>query len=99
MFKSSELVQEADFQLTSPPMNERADFYVYLYVDPRNFEEFYYGKGCGGRKESHLKDNGPSEKAERIAAIRKEGLEPIVRVIAKGLSAAEALLVETTLIW
>jgi uncharacterized protein len=55
-------------------MNERNDFYVYVYVDPRSFEEFYYGKGCCGRKESHLNDSGTSEKAERIAAIRKEGL-------------------------
>jgi hypothetical protein len=37
-------------------MNERANFYAYVYVDPRNFEEFSYGKGYGGRKESHLKD-------------------------------------------
>lgn len=80
-------------------MNERANFYVYVYIDPRNFEEFYYGKGCGGRKESHLKDVGSSEKAERIAAIRKEGLEPIIRVIAKELTVNEALLVETTLVW
>ena len=20
------------------------DYYVYVYIDPRNFEEFYYGK-------------------------------------------------------
>ena len=95
---SDELVRILIFD-SIPRMNERADFYVYVYVDPRNFEEFYYGKGCGGRKESHLKEGGASEKTERIAAIRKEGLEPTIRVIAKGLTAAEALLVETTLIW
>jgi hypothetical protein len=27
------------------------DYYVYVYIDPRNFEEFYYGKGRGNRKE------------------------------------------------
>lgn len=80
-------------------MNKCKDFYVYVYVDPRNFEEFYYGKGSGGRKNSHLKDGGASEKAARITAILKEGLKPIIRVIAKNLTAAEALLIETTLIW
>ena len=33
------------------------NFYVYVYIDPRNFEEFYYGKGKGCRKQAHLKDD------------------------------------------
>ena len=80
-------------------MEQRSNYYVYVYLDPRNFEEFYYGKGCGGRKDAHLDDVGDSKKAARIKAIRKEGEEPIIRVIAKGLTEQEALLVETTLIW
>jgi hypothetical protein len=75
------------------------NYYVYVYIDPRNYEEFYYGKGCGGRKDSHLDASGNSEKARRIRAIFKEDEEPIIRVIAKGLTGPEALLVETTLIW
>lgn len=75
------------------------DFYVYVYIDPRNYEEFYYGKGRGSRKDAHLSDEGDSEKARRIAAIRKAGLSPTVRVIAKGLSEPDALLVEKTLLW
>src|SRR5713101_3799220 len=27
-------------------MAERSDFYVCVHLNPRNFEEFYYGKGC-----------------------------------------------------
>ena len=27
-----------------------SEYYVYVYIDPRNFEEFYYGKGKGKRK-------------------------------------------------
>jgi uncharacterized protein len=80
-------------------MPERSDYYVYVYIDPRSYQEFYYGKGCGGRKESHLGDARDSDKTKRIRAIRKDGEEPIIRVIAKGLTEAEALLVETTLIW
>jgi hypothetical protein len=80
-------------------MPDRSDYYVYVYIDPRNYEELYYGKGCRGRKDVHLDASGESEKANRIRAILKEGEDPIVRVIAKGLTEREALLVETTLIW
>jgi hypothetical protein len=72
------------------------DYYVYVYIDPRNFEEFYYGKGSGSRKDAHLADTSDSAKAKRIAAIRKAGAEPIIRVIARGLSEEEALLIEAT---
>jgi uncharacterized protein len=75
------------------------DYYVYVYLDPRNYEEFYFGKGKGSRKDAHLSDGSDSEKARRIAAIKKAGLEPIVRVIARGLSEHDALLVEKTLLW
>ena len=75
------------------------DFYVYVYIDPRNFEEFYYGKGRGSRKEAHLKDTSGSVKAKRIADILADGQEPIIRVIARNLSEHDALLVEKTLLW
>lgn len=76
-----------------------SNYYVYVYIDPRNFEEFYFGKGKGSRKNSHLNDDSDSEKSKRIKAIKKEGLEPIIRVIARNLSENEALLVEKTLLW
>jgi hypothetical protein len=75
------------------------DYYVYVYVDPRNFEDFYYGKGKDGRKDAHDKDTQDSAKTQRIAAIKAEGLSPIVRVIARGLTEDQALLVEKTLLW
>jgi len=75
------------------------DYYVYVYIDPRNYEEFYYGKGKGSRKNAHLSEESDTEKTRRIEAIKREGLEPIVRVIARGLTSAEALLVEKTLLW
>ena len=74
-------------------------YYVYVYIDPRNLEEFYYGKGKGKRKEAHLWDDNDSEKAKRIKAIKKEGLLPIIKVIAKDLTEREAFLIEKTLIW
>jgi hypothetical protein len=77
----------------------KADYYVYVYIDPRNLEEFYFGKGRGSRKEAHLFENSDSEKSRRIAAIRAAGLEPIIRVIARRLTQHDALLVEKTLLW
>lgn len=74
-------------------------YYVYVYIDPRNFEAFYYGKGAGSRKLAHLSDDSDTEKAKQIKAIKKEGLEPIIKVIAKDLTEKEAFLVEKTLIW
>ena len=76
-----------------------ATYYVYVYIDPRNFEEFYYGKGTGSRKTAHLSDDSDTEKAKRIKAIKKEGLEPIIKVITKDLTEREAFLIEKTLIW
>lgn len=75
------------------------NYYVYVYIDPRNYEEFYYGKGRDTRKDSHLYSDSDSEKSRRIAAIQKAGLQPIVRVIARDLSEHDALLVEKTLLW
>lgn len=77
-------------------MNE---YYVYVYIDPRNLEEFYYGKGKGTRKDVHKIDIADSDKGKIIQAIKKEGLEPIIRVIASNLTGQEALLIEATLIW
>ena len=75
------------------------DYYVYVYIDPRNLEEFYFGKGKGSRKDAHLLDASDSEKTRRIKAILALGLQPIIRVIASGLSELDALLVEKTLLW
>jgi uncharacterized protein len=76
-----------------------SEYYVYVYIDPRNYEEFYFGRGKGSRKDAHLTDGADTEKTRRIAAIHKAGLEPIIRVIARGLSEHDALLVEKTLLW
>jgi hypothetical protein len=77
----------------------KSDYYVYVYIDPRNHEQFYYGKGRGSRKNAHLLDKSDSKKARRIKTIQSEGLQPIIRVIACNLTEAEALLVEKTLLW
>jgi len=75
------------------------DYYVYVYIDPRNYEEFYYGKGKGSRKDAHLNDDSDSAKVKRISEIKREGLSPVIRVIARDLTESEALLIEKTLLW
>lgn len=80
-------------------VNTSNQYYVYVYIDPRSLREFYYGKGCGNRRFAHLRDDGDSEKAKLIREILDAGLKPIVRVVAKGLTEDQALLVEKTLIW
>ncbi len=75
------------------------NYYVYVYIDPRNFEEFYYGKGRGSRKDAHLEDESDTPKVHRIQDIHKAGVKPIIRVIASGLSEHDALMIEATLLW
>jgi uncharacterized protein len=80
-------------------MSLREDYYVYCYIDPRNLEEFYYGKGRGSRSIAHLLDQGDSDKAAIIRHIKVEGADPIIRIIATGLTEEQALLIEAALIW
>lgn len=74
-------------------------YYVYNYVDPRDGQPFYIGKGIGDRKNAHLVECSDSEKVKRIADIQAAGLEPIVRIVARDLTEKEAFLVEKSMIW
>lgn len=72
--------------------------YTYVYIDPRNGEPFYIGKGKGSRLFSHLGDKSETEKAERITEIRRSGKEPQIDVLRYGLSPSESALVEAAAI-
>jgi hypothetical protein len=80
-------------------MDDLANWYVYAYYDPRNFKMFYVGKGIGKRKFAHLDDKGDSKKTRIINKIKSEGIEPIIKVLAKDLTDDQAKLIEKTLIW
>jgi hypothetical protein len=72
--------------------------YVYVYIDPRNGEPFYIGKGKRDRLFSHLNDLSETQKVARIAEIRDSGKEPQIDILRYGLSDAEAALAEAAAI-
>lgn len=53
-------------------------FYTYIYIDPRNGEPFYVGKGKGDRfRDSHENKqfNG------RLRILKEQGLKPDIEII------------------
>lgn len=72
--------------------------YVYVYIDPRNGEPFYIGKGKRDRLFSHLNDLSETQKVARIAEIRDSGKEPQIDILRYGLSDSEAALAEAAAI-
>lgn len=76
-------------------------YYVYEYVDPRNNQPFYIGKGKGDRFSYHIKnlDDGYNpHKTNKIKKILSENLEPIINIVVSGLTETEAFEIESSLI-
>ena len=84
-------------------------YYVYRLVDPRTFQTFYVGKGCGDRVLQHVKDTkkllagGTDEdemslKCKTISDILASGKEVISIIHRRGLTEHEAFEVEAALI-
>jgi hypothetical protein len=55
--------------------------YVYMYIDPRNNEPIYVGKGSGDRYRQHLYGSHNRFLKGKIKSIRNCGKEPIVEII------------------
>ena len=66
-------------------IQDKIKFYVYLYIDPRNDEIFYVGKGRGNRAFSHLRQKTASAKNMRIRDIQSDGFQPRIEVLVHGL--------------
>lgn len=82
-----------------PEVADKLGYYVYAYVDPRNEEIFYVGKGCKGRVLAHLEEDRECEKTRRIDELRNAGLEPRLDIIAHGIEDEEtALRIEAAII-
>lgn len=71
----NKLKNNCEMKLTDE-VTEILKSYVYVYVDPRNEDPFYIGKGKGDRLFSHLDDQSDNEKVARIAEIQRSGKEP-----------------------
>ncbi len=80
---------------------EKLDYYVYLLIDPEK-QVFYVGKGVRNRIFAHINaaiaDATPSDKLNKIRAIRAKGLEVNHIVHRHGLTEKEAFEVEAALI-
>lgn len=77
-------------------------YYVYIYIDPRTNLPFYIGKGKGKRSEYHLSETHLNTtnwaKWRQINDLRKEGLNPIIKIIKSDLNNEEAYALEEELI-
>jgi uncharacterized protein len=82
----------------APEMTNILKSYVYIYVDPRNGESFYVGRGKGNRSFAHLNERTKMKKVARIFEIRKSGAEPRIELLRYGMTIEEASLVEAAAI-
>lgn len=57
-------------------------YYIYAYIDPRNNQPFYVGKGTKNRKFSHLKEHdGNTDNRDKLKILKELqvlGLSPII---------------------
>jgi hypothetical protein len=74
-------------------------YYVYALCHPTTGQRFYVGKGKGDRALHHVRDcrsgkiyNGAKHNV--ISEILKSGLEPVIHIIADGLSESDAYRLE-----
>lgn len=70
------------------------DYYVYMYIDPMNFEPFYVGKGKGDRLFHHMNEKGKGNKITKIKMILDSGNYPIISKIHENLTENAALNLE-----
>lgn len=82
-----------------PEVAARLGYYVYAYVDPRNSEIFYVGKGCRSRVLAHLDEVGESAKVLRITELNNANIEPRIDILAHGIAnEATAIRIEAAVI-
>lgn len=74
-------------------------YYIYIYIDPRDNEIFYVGKGKNDRAFDHLSEESEKDKVKRIRDIRSEGYEPRIEIVIHGIdNSKDAQRIEASII-
>ena len=63
--------------------------YIYAIYDPREVLPFYVGRGVGDRVFSHLKNSHNKVVDQKVASLRSQGFEPIVKILIHGLNSKQ----------
>jgi hypothetical protein len=69
-------------------------YYTYRYTDPARNEVIYIGKGKNRRAYQHLTSKKQHPFMQRLAKMKREGVEPIIDFIAQGVDEEFAHFVE-----
>jgi len=73
-------------------------YYVYIYINPKDSQPFYVGKGCGNRAWRHLKETKINTENYKkwciLENLRKLELEPIILILKDNLSEEDAYKLE-----
>lgn len=80
------LVETAKYDMTK--------YYTYLYTDPSRDEPIYVGKGKKDRALVHLKRKGMHPLIQRLAKMKRNGVDPIISLIHEGCTEKQALAFE-----
>ena len=72
--------------------------YIYAIYDPREELPFYVGRGVRDRVFSHLKESHNREVEMKILSLRRQGLEPTIKILIHGLNSKQARAAETVAI-
>ena len=92
------LLRETTTQKFPLEVCERLAHYVYLYIDPRNGEVIYVGKGVGQRALAHVNRDDESPFTVRLKAMDEAGVKPRIDILRYGLTEDQAQLVEAAII-
>lgn len=73
-------------------------FYIYCYIDPRNDEPFYIGKGCGRRDKVHFSKSSMEQDTlfyRKMRKLKHGRITPIVKRLVENVRELEAVYWET----
>lgn len=80
-------------------IHSKLKYYIYIYIDPRDNQIFYVGKGKCDRVFAHLSEESEKDKVKRIREIQSEGLQPKIEIVIHGIdNGVDAQRIEASII-